>query len=149
MEPTRRSATLALVPLLLLVACTGNGGSADDGGTTGNADTGPTPAQSLTPGVASYTYENAGLRVTVDIEGDSGTMEVDNGTANDLGDPGLYVLDAVDGHQIDVQLQGSEPVGAGDTATFAVSMGEVDIDRIGLLVLLFGKDNYGAFVRTG
>jgi hypothetical protein len=149
MEPTRRFAALVLVSTLLLGGCTGSEGPNDDGGATGSTETGPTPAQSLTPGVARYTYENAGLTVRVDLEGDSGTMAVDNATGNDLDRPDLYVLDAVDGHEIDVQVLDSEPVGAGDSATFDVSMGEADIDRIGLLVLLFGKDNYGAFVRTG
>lgn len=152
MQPTRRFAALALVSMLILGACTGdeedpgNGGST---GVTGGEDTGPTPVQTVTPGVGVFTYENAGLRVTADIEGTAGTVEVDNGTDNDLEQPGLYILDAVDGHEIPVEIQGSAPVGAGESATFDISLGDTDVDRIGLLVLLFGKDNYGAFVRTG
>jgi hypothetical protein len=96
-----------------------------------------------------FTYENAGLKVTADIQGASGTVEVDNATDNDLGPLGLYILDAVDGHEVEVEVQGSVPVPAGQTATFPVSLGEADVDQIGLLVLLFGQDNYGAFVRTG
>ena len=37
---------------------------------------------------------------------------------------------------------------AGDTASFHVQLDDLSVDDIGLLVLLFGEDNYGAFVRT-
>ena len=36
----------------------------------------------------------------------------------------------------------------GDSATFGVALDGVGVEDIGLLVLLFGADNYGAFVRT-
>ena len=150
-QTTRRFAAFALASALLLGACTGGteGPSGGTAGVTGPEDTGPTPAASFTPGVGQYTYENAGLKVTADIQGTSGTLEVDNATENDLEQPGLYILDAVDGHRIEVDVQGSAPVAAGDTATFDISLGQTDVDQIGLLILLFGKDNYGAFVRTG
>lgn len=151
MQSTRRFAALALVSTLLLGACTGGDGGSGDGGTgglTGPQDTGPTPAASFTPGVGEFTYENAGLRVTADIEGATGTVAVDNGSDNDLDPLGLYVLDAVDGHEVEVQVQGSAPVAAGEEATFEIAL-DTDVDQIGLLILLFGKDNYGAFVRTG
>lgn len=151
MQTTRRFAALALASTLLLGACTGGDDGPADGGTgvpTGSEDTGPTPAASFTPGVGEFTYENAGLQVRADIEGTTGTVEVDNGSDNDLDPLGLYVLDAVDGHEVDVQVQGSAPVAAGEKATFQVSL-DTDVDQIGLLILLFGKDNYGAFVRTG
>jgi len=155
MQTTRRFAALAVASALLLGACTGGDeGSGTTGATggvgiTGSQDTGPTPAQTLTPGVGTFTYENGGLTVTFDVEGSSGTLEVDNRSGHDLDDPDLYVLDAVDGHEIAVDVRQSAPVAAGEIATFDVSLGEVDVDQVGLLVLLFGRDNYGAFVRTG
>ena len=152
MQTTRRFAALALASALLLSACTGGDEGPNGGGPTGitgSEDTGPTPAETFTPGVGVYTYENAGLKVTADIVGTSGTVEVDNGTDNDLEQLDLYVLDAADGHEIGVEVQGSAPVSAGDTSTFEISLGQTEVDQIGLLILLFGKDNYGAFVRTG
>jgi len=152
METTARFAALAVAAALVLGACTGGeDGSRTTGATggTGSQDTGPTPAQTLTPGVGTFTYENAGLTVIVHVEGSTGTLEVDNLSGHDLDEPGLYVLDAVDGHEISVDVSRSAPVAAGETASFDVSLGEVDIDQIGLLVLLFGRDNFGAFVRTG
>ena len=151
-KTTRRFAALALASALLLGACTGgeeNPNGQAPTGSTGSQDTGPTPAQTFSPGVGVFTYENAGLKVTVSIQGTSGTVEVDNGTDNALEELDLYVLDAVDGHEIQVEVQGSAPVAAGDPATFEISLGKTEVDQIGLLVLLFGKDNYGAFVRTG
>ncbi len=148
-QPTVRLAAFAL-SAVVLAACTGSAADRDgQTGTTGSVDTGPTPAQTLTPGVAVYTYENAGLEVVVDIRGSDATLSVDNGTEHDLDEPDLYVLDAVDGHEVDVRVLDAAPVGAGERATFEVDLGEVEVDRIGLLVLLFGRDNYGAFVRTG
>ena len=108
------------------------------------------PAQTFTgaPGTAVYEYANEGLLVTLELDGSEGTLEVDNGSANDLDAPGVYVKDAVDGHEIDGEVLASAPVAAGERATFDVTLDGVTVDDIGLLVLLFGADDYGAFVRT-
>ena len=149
MKPTGR-VVVPLVLVIALAACTG-----DDGGAT--ASTGPsptsdvpTPAQTFTgaPGTATYEYANEGLLVTLDLHGSNGTLEVQNDSGNDLDPPGLYVEDAVDGHQIDVEVVDSAPVAAGEQATFDVKLDGITVDDIGLLVLLFGADNFGAFVRT-
>ena len=100
------------------------------------------------PGTAVYEYANEGLLVTVELDGSEGTLEVDNGSTNDLDPPDVYVEDAVDGHEIDGEVLNSAPVAAGERATFDVTLDGVTVDDIGLLVLLFGADNFGAFVRT-
>jgi hypothetical protein len=149
MKPTGR-----LVALLCLAtalgACTGGEGGST--ASTGPSTTGevPTPAQTFTgaPGTATYEYANEGLLVTVDLDGSDGTLEVQNGSEHDLAPPGLYVEDAADGHEIDGEVVDSAPVSAGQTATFDVRLDDITVDDIGLLVLLFGADNYGAFVRT-
>jgi hypothetical protein len=152
MKPTGRLVAL-LCLAIALGACTG--GDGDSGAST--ASTGPsttsqapTPAQTFTgaPGTATYEYANEGLLVTLDLDGSNGTLEVQNDSANDLDPPGLYVEDAVDGHQIDVEVVDSAPVAAGEQATFDVKLDGITVDDIGLLVLLFGADNFGAFVRT-
>jgi hypothetical protein len=146
MKPTGRLVALLCVAMAL-GACTGGDGGEDGGptGSTGPSTTSevPTPAQSFTgaPGTATYEYANEGLLVTV-------TLEVENDSGHDLDPPGLYVEDAVDGHEIDGEVVDSAPVGAGDSATFDVTLDDITVDDIGLLVLLFGADNYGAFVRT-
>jgi hypothetical protein len=142
-----------VAPLCLaiaLAACTGgDGGSSAATGPSTSSEV-PTPAQTFTgaPGTATYEYANEGLLVTVDLEGSDGTLEVENDSEHDLDPPGLYVEDAVDGHEIDGAVVDSTPVGAGESATFDVRLDDISVDDIGLLVLLFGADNYGAFVRT-
>jgi hypothetical protein len=149
MKPTGRLVAL-LCLAIALGACTGGDGGST--ASTGPSTTGevPTPAQKFTgaPGTATYEYANEGLLVTVDLDGSDGTLEVQNGSEHDLDPPGLYVEDAADGHEIDGEVVDSAPVAAGETATFDVRLDDITVDDIGLLVLLFGADNYGAFVRT-
>ena len=153
MKPTGRYAAVALLAIVLLVACTGG-----DDGTSGPTDATtttfvPTPAETFTgaPGTAVYTYANGGgIVVTVELEGNTGTMTVDNGTEGEVGAPGVYVLDAIDGHEIEGEVAASAPIPAGERETFDLTVDEItDAENIGLLVLLLGADNYGAFVRTG
>jgi hypothetical protein len=152
MKPTGRLVAL-LCLAIALTACTGG----DDGGNGSTASTGPsttsqapTPAQTFTgpPGTATYEYANEGLLVTLDLDGSKGTLAVENDSLHDLDPPGLYVEDAVDGHEIDVEVVDSTPVAAGEQASFDVKLDGITVDDIGLLVLLFGADNFGAFVRT-
>jgi hypothetical protein len=152
MKPTGRLVAL-LCLAIALTACTGG----DDGGNGSTASTGPsttsqapTPAQTFTgpPGTATYEYANEGLLVTLDLDGSKGTLAVETDSLHDLDPPGLYVEDAVDGHEIDVEVVDSTPVAAGEQASFDVKLDGITVDDIGLLVLLFGADNFGAFVRT-
>jgi hypothetical protein len=149
MKPTGRVVVLLLLAIAL-GACTGDDGDAT--APTGSSPTSdvPTPAETFTgaPGTAIYEYANEGLLVTLELDGSEGTLQVDNGSANDLDAPGVYVKDAVDGHEIDGEVVASTPVAAGERATFDVRLDGITVDDIGLLVLLFGADDYGAFVRT-
>jgi hypothetical protein len=150
MKPTR-AVVPAFMVIVLLAACTGDEEGAT--GTTASRTTSPVPTPAATftgaPGTGVYEYANEGLVVTVALDGNTGTLEVDNSSEHDLAAPDLYVLDAVDGHEIDGDVLASTPVGAGETSTFDVALDDITVDQIGLLVLLFGADNYGAFVRTG
>ena len=153
MKPIGRFVALALVSSLTFAACTADEEppaatpASGDGSATSAV---PTPAETFSgaPGTATYTYALDGLTVTVELDGSEGTMRVDNDTEHDLDAPDLYVLDAADGHEIDGEVLASAAVPAGDSATFGVALDGVGVEDIGLLVLLFGADNYGAFVRT-
>jgi hypothetical protein len=156
---TGRLLVFAFVAALLLAACTSDSGKPDatgptkGGGTAGTGGTGETAPEPVGPTDASttnatYEYRNAGLDVTMTIDGDKGTMEVDNGTDHEVGKPAFYLLDARTGAQTDGRVQGGSVLAAGDSATFDVSIAGLEIRNIGLVVLLLGKDNYGAFVRT-
>jgi len=150
MKTTGRLVALALALAVVLAACTGdeepNGDlSGPTGGTTGTSATGPTGTLSVPPGSSVYRYVNAGLVATLDL--DAGTLEVRNETGRELSKPGFYVLDARDGTQVDGQVQAPEPIPAGETATFDVVLDAIERKNIGLVVLLMGQDNLGAFVQ--
>ena len=160
MQPTPRSITLILLVSLALAACTsdgenggepnGNGGNATAGtGATGETAP-PTPVgvTGASNDTATYEYVNAGLKVTMQVDGTTGTLEVDNGTDHEVGKPGFYLLDATTGAEVDGRVDAGTPVDAGGTGTFDVSFTGIEIRQIGLVVLLLGRDNYGAFVRT-
>lgn len=151
MKTTGRFAALSLVLVLTFAACTGGGGPAGKGPSGGSGATGgpPTPTESFSgpPGTALYRYVNAGLTATMHLDGSTGTLEIDNATGRELAKPSFYILDARDGTQIDGTVDAATTVPDGETATFDVSYSGLDIKNIGLLVLLMGRDNYGAFVR--
>jgi outer membrane protein assembly factor BamB len=154
MKPTVRFVALALVSVLTFVACTDRDDSPATTASTGEdgSDSAtPTPAATFTgaPGTATYTYALDELTVTVEFDGSEGTMLVQNDTGVDLGAPDLYAFDAADGHEIDGQVISSSRVPAGSSATFDVSFDGIGVEDIGLLLLRFGSEDYGAFVRTG
>jgi hypothetical protein len=149
MKTTGRLAALALAFALALASCTGDDGGTDivdrTGPTGGTGATGSTGTISVPPGSSVYRYANAGLIVILDLDTD--TLEVQNGTGRELPKPGFYVLDARDGSQIDGQVQASAVIPDGQTSTFDVTLTDIEPKNIGLVVLLMGKDNYGAFVQ--
>ena len=129
------------------VACTGDGSSSTGGGPSG-ATSAPTATTTtpvvITPG--EFRYANAGLVVTLTLKTNAGTMTVDNGSDHDLAKPDLYVLDGSTGKQIDGRVVDPQPIAQGAKQTFHVEFPpEVNDKEIGLVILLFGTDNYGAF----
>jgi hypothetical protein len=144
-KPTRQFVAFALALALLVAACTGNGDEGNGNGGTGGTGTGatgddggPTPVEGGPALVGTYEYVNAGLRVVVRIDG----------TDRELPRPDLYILDARDGTEIQVGVVDPAPIPAGETGTFDATFEGIEVRNIGLLILLFGRDNYGAFVRT-
>ncbi|HXF35632.1 MAG TPA: hypothetical protein VNO17_00445 [Actinomycetota bacterium] len=147
---TRRSAVPALLAAALLAGCS----------TTGQAEpttspTSPPPSPTGSPIVSvgtrpgHYEYVNAGIvaRLVFDRRGGSASLQIENGSGHDLGEPFIYVLDARDGHEIDGTVVDAAPIPKGRTARFRVEFpDELDVDQIGLAILVLGEDNYGAFV---
>ncbi len=153
MKPTGRSVALAVICLLLLSGCTGDD---DDAGTTTGTgptavtgdDGGPTPVTGGPGDRGTYEYENAGLRVVMQIEGMEGTLEVDNGTGRTLAKPDFYILGALDRTRVEGDVAAPAAIPTGETATFDVAFEGIRVRDIGAIALLFGGDNYGLFVRT-
>jgi len=122
----------------------GTGASGAVTGTTG----GPTPVVSGSATSGRYEYVNAGLRAVLEIDGNGGTLEVENGSGHGLGRPGFYILGASDGARFDGDVAAAAAIPDGETATFDVSFEGIEVGDIGAIALLFGQDNYGLFVRT-
>jgi hypothetical protein len=149
MKTTGRAIALALALALALVACTRGDGN-DNGGASGEPRrSGGTPQPTATGSVPAnpnvYRYANAGLVATIDLA--TNTLEIQNDSGHDLAKPAFYVLAANDGHQVDGKVIDATPVLSGGTATFDISLTGIDRTDIGLMILLVGKDNYGAFVQ--
>jgi hypothetical protein len=153
-KPIRRTVAFALA-VAVLAGCTDdndgsnpNGATGEPTGATGATNDGPTPVQTGPATAGTYEYVNAGLHVTIRIEGNEGTMEVENGTDRELPRPDFYILDARDGTEIPGDVVDPAPIPAGETTSFDIAFEGVEVRNIGLLILLFGRDNYGASVRT-
>jgi hypothetical protein len=151
MMPHRMKPTLRLAPVLLAISVAAACTSANGGGASPPPPATPSqsPVATITgpPGALIYHYTNTGLTATLQLEGDRGTLSIQNATGRQLAAPGFYILDARDGGRIDGTVDAPAPVPDGQTGTFHVSFGGLEDKNIGLVVLLIGPDNYGAFVR--
>ena len=137
-----------VAPVVLLAAlgsaCTGDGGDPPPSDMQSSSTPVESSAPAFTPG--SFRYQNAGLQVTLKLDGNTGTMDVGNGSGYALGKPDLYVLDGLTGSHIDGKVLDPQPVPDGEQASFQVQFPpEVTPKSLGLVILLFGSDNYGAF----
>jgi hypothetical protein len=141
-RPHARLVAGTLVAAIAAVGCTSSKPPPQNHGSTG-----PTASISVAPGSTVYRYVNEGLTATMVLEGRTGTLEIDNRTGNEVGKPAFYVLNAIDGHRVDGTVSDPVPLPNDKDETFHVSLGNVEIKDIGLLVLLMGRDNYGAFVE--
>jgi hypothetical protein len=145
MSSLRRFAVPVALLAVLGAGCTGDGGQPPPSTTQSSSSTpAETVPPSFTPG--SFRYQNAGLQVTLTLDGNTGTMDVDNGSGYALGKPDLYVLDGVTTQRFDGKVLDAQPVPDGEQATFDVQFPpQVTPKSLGLVILLFGSDNYGAF----
>jgi hypothetical protein len=123
--------------------------SGTTGNGTGNASETVTPEATATgpPGTAVYRYTNTGLLATMSLDGDSGTLAIENDTGRELPPPGFYILDARTGDRLGGEVKDPTVIPNGETKTFRVSFSGLGIRDIGLVILLVGHDNYGAFAR--
>ena len=147
MSSLRRFAVPAILLVALAAACTGDGGEPTPSDSRSpEASSSPTAAvpTEFTPG--RFRYQNAGLDVELQLEANTGTMEVVNDSGFELGKPDLYVLDGVSGRRIDGKILDARPIQDGSQASMQVEFPpEVTPKSLGLVILLFGSDNYGAF----
>jgi hypothetical protein len=81
------------------------------------------------------------------LDGDSGTLTIENDTGADLPTPGFYILDARTGDRVGGEVKDPTVIPNGEMKTFRVSFSGLGIKDIGLVILVIGHDNYGAFTR--
>lgn len=144
--PTDRSfhvrfLAVCLVFAALLASCTGSEEPSDA--------TTPGPQTSAPPvtAVDAYVYTDpAGIEARVKIEGDGASLTVRNDTGAVLLVPGLYVLDARDGTKVRWKVVEAAAIQDGESAVFQVDRPAVpEAKHIGLMAMLFGGQDYGAF----
>jgi hypothetical protein len=139
--PSTRAVLHALVLLILstTTACTGEPSDATPGSPG-------SPAPSLDVGSQGFIYVAPGLEATFELDGDGGRLVVLNETGFALGPPDVYLLDARDGARVPGDVATPSRIPDGATRRFDVTVdGAPERKRVGLVVLLFGADNYGAF----
>lgn len=133
-----------------LVAIAAVGTACTSGGSPSpTASRGTSAAGSGTP-VASaidYTYTRAGVSAELRYRLGGGVLTVTNRSGGDLPSPGIYLLRADDGTRIDARLSAANPLTDGSTRTYTVTFASSLAPRdVGLILLLIGRDNYGAFI---
>lgn len=142
--------TRSVVPLFVLIALSAAACTGDQASST--TPSSPTPEASdpvttssnvtFVPGEFEYRFNN--ITATFSMEGSGGTLTVKNGSGAELGDPGMFVL-AIDDKRYEGTVASPAPIPDGGDAAFQVTFPDkVTKGSIGLLVLLFGGDDYGA-----
>jgi hypothetical protein len=81
------------------------------------------------------------------LDGASGTLTIENDTGGELPPPGFYILRAGTGDRGSGEVKDPTVIPNGEAKTFRVSFSGVGIKDIGLVILVMGHDNYGAFAR--
>lgn len=139
-----RSLRAVLVPLALtfLVAC--ERGETSPSSATPSQGSGATSTIAAPPG--SYRYEGLGVAAVLTFDGFSGELQVRNDTDVELGEPHLYLLAADDGTRVELMTRDARPVSPGPAETFDVSIEEEPMPEIGMVFLMLGDDDFGAFV---
>jgi hypothetical protein len=135
------------VVLVLCVACT-----VDRPAPTGppsSPPTTPSAPPSVDPGDVAFEpgefqYEWRRVRIRFSMDGNGGTLEIDNASGSRLGEPGLYAI-LGDGTRRDGTIGSPAGIPDGEQASFEVTFpSDVDETTVGLIVLLIGGNNWGA-----
>lgn len=149
MAPARRSpwtharlASLAIVVAIASAACTGESSTTSEPSATQSPSPLPTGPIEFVPG--SFVLQVAGVKADLDWKRSGIRLQVDNAGEEPIGEPSIYVIthtqDTVDG-----SIAGAAEIDGGAGATFDVTFPEeLVLDDVGLVILSFGGENYGA-----
>jgi hypothetical protein len=135
------AATAAVVVMLALTACTGD--DVPPAGAGESPQTSPPPVTSAD----SYVFTDAaGIEARLTLEGDGAVLTIENDTGEALPRPGVYVLDARDGSRTDWTVVDARAASNGESEWQVERPPVPEAKHIGLVVMLFGGEDYGAFV---
>jgi hypothetical protein len=144
---TRRPLALLFVAASLLAAACSKSGTAASSGPSSTGGGSPTSSPSPVFAKGVYAINAYGIVATMRPNADgTWTLNVANHGGFTVGKPSVYELAATDGHRVNGVVTGSVPVPNGQSKQFAVKFGTgYDRANVGLVVLVLGANNYGAF----
>jgi hypothetical protein len=138
-------AVVLLVEAMIGAGCTGHGGNAP------STPAGSSPGGPLTSNVpvsfkaGEYRYRFNDITASLVLHGSGATLRILNGSGGELGAPGLYVITG-DDRRFDGRVSDAAPIPNGGDVTMDVTFpAQVTAKTVGLVVLLLGSDNMGAF----
>lgn len=134
----------AVVLALVAAACTGSSSSSPPPTPSAeeSLDVGPIPQKPT-----DYVLAMSGVSAEFKPDDEGGTLSVTNESGEEIAAPGLYVLDARSGRRISGTVEDSTSIADGKGASFSVTFpAAFDPDNIGLVALLVGNADYGAFL---
>jgi hypothetical protein len=142
-----RSRTLSavLVPLALTVLVACERSETEPSPETTRPTQEPTRTSTIAAPPGSYRYEGLGVAAVLTFDGAAGTLEVRNDTDVVLDEPHLYLFAADDGARVELITRDPRRVPPGPPEDFEVAF-EGDPPPIGMVFLVFGEDDFGAFV---
>lgn len=143
---TRRSFAVLLI-CVLSAACTGDGERPEGPGPT-STSAGDSPPSVDTGDVTfepgEFVFDWNGVDILFSMDGNGGTLDIDNGSGERLGAPGLYVI-LGDGTRSDGTVDAAAAIPEGEQSSFEVAFPDgVDENTVGLVILLIGGNNWGA-----
>jgi hypothetical protein len=145
--PTRSAPTIAVLALALALAPSAVGCTGDATPTVVATDgTSPTVLPTVDQPVdfvpGEWTYENNG--VTVAFSWDTGGLTVENGSGQELGEPGLYAVTQTQ-QRVDADVADAAPIDDGASVTLTVAFpGDLQLEDVGMVAIVFGEQNWGA-----
>ena len=140
----RRASTACVLLVLLLVSCTKEKPAPSPiTSRPSGSSVSPSP---IKPG--EYGYDASGVNATLEPKEGAWALKVTNTSGQKIGAPGVYALDASDGHRIDATLKGARPLEDGGSGSYSVIWPQdFDPKQSGMIIFMVGEDMYGAFYQ--
>lgn len=136
------TATIAF--MVIASSCTASSG----GGNTPSTSTSVAEHSSSTVPASHgrYTYERSGVTAILTYSPDGTGLTITNHTGGDIAAPSVYLLRADNGARVDAKAIDASHIPDGSSQRFALTFtSRVPSNDVGLIALILGHDNVGAF----